>query len=93
MVDENQEASSFLSSLPRGTVSFKRRYRTMPIGSHPTWRTDEFKKWVEIHVIVQRNLKNHDHRVYELEVPDANYRRREQETEKMISWVRKNHIT
>lgn len=46
----------------------------MPIGSHPTWRTDEFKKWVEIHVTVQRSVKNNDHRVYELEVPDANYR-------------------
>lgn len=50
MVDENQGASSFLSFLPRRTVSFKRRYRAMPIGRHPTWRTDEFKKWVEIHM-------------------------------------------
>lgn len=42
---------------------------------------------------ILEECENHDHRVYELEVPDANYRWRGQETEKMLSWVRKNHIT
>ena len=57
MVDGNQGASSILWSLPRGTVSFKKRYRAMPIGRHPTWRTDGFTKWVEIHVTVWRSMK------------------------------------